>query len=117
MGHKLEFAEPRYTDVIAMNPEAFAWFPQGGPGVQEKWVGTFTERNLRIGFLRLEAGAVYHAGQQPSIEILFQIDGQISVNGTNYGPHTGYEFLANEGPIPIQALEPTELFRAVLHTF
>lgn len=117
MGHKLEFAEPRYTDVIAMNPEAFAWLPQGDPGVQEKWVGTFTERNLRIGFLRLEAGAVYNAGQQPSIEILFQIDGQISANGTNYAPQTGYEFLANEGPIPIQALEPTELFRAVLHTF
>lgn len=117
MGHKLEFAEPRYTNVIAMNPQAFAWLPQGDPGVQEKWVGTFTERNLRIGFLRLEAGAVYNAGQHPSIEILFQIDGQISANGTNYGPQTGYEFLANEGPIPIQALEPTELFRAVLHTF
>ena len=117
MGHKLEFAEPRYTNVIAMNPQAFAWLPQGDPGVQEKWVGTFTERNLRIGFLRLEAGAAYNAGQHPSIEILFQIDGQISANGTNYGPRTGYEFLANEGPIPIQALEPTELFRAVLHTF
>jgi len=46
MGHKLEFATPRYTDVIAMNPEAYDWLPQGDPGVQEKWVGTFTERNL-----------------------------------------------------------------------
>ena len=81
MGHKLEFAPPRYTDVIAMNPEAFDWLPQGDPGVQEKWLGNFTERNLRLGFLRLDAGAVYQAGQFPSIEILFQIKGQVVTGG------------------------------------
>jgi len=117
MGRKLEFAEPRYTDVIAMNPRAFAWLPQGDPGVAEKWLGTFTERSLRVGFLRLDAGAVFRAGQQPSIEILFQIDGQVSAGGMKYGPQTGYEFQAGEGPVPVEALEPTEFFRAVLHTF
>jgi hypothetical protein len=117
MGHKLEFATPRYTDVIAMNPEAYEWLPQGDPGVQEKWVGTFTERNLRLGFLRLDAGAVYQAGQFPTIEILFQIKGQVSTGGRKYGPDTGYEFLANEGPIPVEAIEPTEFLRAVLHQF
>jgi hypothetical protein len=117
MGHKMQLAEPRYTEVIAMNPQAFAWLPQGDPGVQEKWLGTFTERNLRVGFLRLDAGAVYQAGQHPSIEILFQIDGQVSAAGSKHGPQTGYEFLANEGPVPVTAIEPTEFFRTVLHTF
>ena len=84
---------------------------QGDPGVQEKWVGTFTERNLRLGFLRLDAGAVYQAGQFPSIEILFQIKGQVSTGGRKYGPETGYEFLANEGPVPVEAVEPTEFLR------
>src|SRR5919112_4161403 len=32
-GGKLEFATPRYTDVIAMNPEAYDWLPQGAEGV------------------------------------------------------------------------------------
>ncbi|WP_457253651.1 hypothetical protein [Pedococcus sp. P5_B7] len=117
MGHKLEFAEPRYTDVIAMNPNAFDWLPVGDGGAQEKWVGIFTERNLKIGFLRLDAGAVYQAGEQSSIEILFQIDGQVTANDAKYGPQTGYEFLPNEGTVAIEALEPTEFFRAVLHTF
>ncbi|WP_270889686.1 hypothetical protein [Pedococcus sp. 5OH_020] len=117
MGRKLEFAEPRYTDVIAMNPNAFDWLPVGDGGAQEKWVGIFTERNLKIGFLRLEAGAVYQAGEQSSIEILFQIDGQVTANDSKYGPQTGYEFLPNEGTVAIEALEPTEFFRAVLHTF
>ena len=116
-GGKLEFATPRYTDVIAMNPEAYDWLPQGDEGVSEKWLGSFTERNLRTGFLRLDAGAVYQAGQHPSIEILFQINGQVSAGGEKYGPETGYEFLANEGPVPVEAIEPTEFLRVVLHTF
>ena len=117
MGHPLEFSTPRYTDVIAMNPQAYDWLPQGDPGVWQKQLGTFTERHLRIGFLRLDAGAVYQAGQHPSIEILFQINGQISAGGEKYGPETGYEFLANEGPVPVEAIEPTEFLRTVLHTF
>ncbi|VVJ21588.1 Uncharacterised protein [Amycolatopsis camponoti] len=116
-GGKLEFAAPRYTDVIAMNPEAYDWLPQGGVGVWEKWLGSFTERDLRIGLLRLDAGAVYQAGQHPSIEILFQINGQVNAGGEKYGPETGYEFLANEGPVPVEAVEPTEFLRAVLHKF
>ncbi|WP_353946427.1 hypothetical protein ABII15_35725 [Streptomyces sp. HUAS MG91] len=116
MGRKLEFAAPRYTDVIAMDPQAYDW-QQADAGVSEKWLGRFTERDLRLGFLRLEPGAVYQAGQFPSIEILFQINGEVTAGGEKYGPETGYEFLANEGPAPVEAVAPTEFFRAVLHTF
>jgi hypothetical protein len=116
-GNALEFATPRYTDVIAMNPNAYDWIPQGDTGLADKWVGTFTERDLRIGFLKLDAGAVYQAGLQPSIEILFQIHGQVTAGGEKYGPETGFEFLAGEGPVPVEAVEPTEFLRVVLHTF
>ena len=117
MGGKLEFAAPRYTDVIAMNPDAYDWLPTDDEGVTEKTIGRFTERDLRIGFVQLEAGATYQAGQQSSIEILFQTKGQVSAGGEKYGPETGYEFLANEGPVPIEAIEPTEFLRVVLHSF
>jgi hypothetical protein len=80
-------------------------------------LGSFTEPTLQIGLLRLEAGGVYQAGQHPSIEILFQINGQVSAGGEKYGPETGYEFLANEGPVPVEAVEPTEFLCMVLHTF
>lgn len=117
MGHSLEFAPPRYTDVIAMDPEAYDWTPEGADGVEEKWLGRFTERDLRIGFLRLEAGSVYEAGRFDSIEILFQTSGRVSVDGASYGPETGYEFLAGEGPVAVRAEEPTEFLRTVLHRF
>ncbi|TDU01706.1 hypothetical protein EDD99_0075 [Streptomyces sp. 846.5] len=116
MGGKLEFAPPRYTDVIAMDPEAYDW-QKGDAGLWEKWLGRFTERDLRIGVVRLEPGAVYQAGQFPSTEILFQINGKVAAGGKEYGPETGYEFLANEGPVPVEAVEPTEFLRMVLHTF
>lgn len=116
-GRKLDFATPRYSDVVAMNPDAYDWLPSGVEGVSEKWLGTFTERNLRTGFIRLDAGAVFEAGVQTSIEILFQINGKISAGGEQYGPETGYEFLANEGPVALEAIEPTEFLRVILHTF
>jgi hypothetical protein len=116
-GRKLEFAPPRYEDVIAMDPSAYAWIRQGDEGTFVKWLASFTERSARIGFIRLDANAIYNGGLRPSIEILFQTKGRIAVNGHDYGPETGYEFLASEGPVPLRAVEPSELLCMVLHTF
>lgn len=116
-GHELNFATPRYEDVIAMNPDAYDWLPTADEGVSEKWLGSFTERNLRVGFLRLDAGAIYQAGRHASTELLFQVKGQVTTGGEKYGPETAYEFLANEGPVPVEAIEPAEFLRMVLHTF
>ncbi|WP_027547842.1 hypothetical protein [Bradyrhizobium sp. WSM2254] len=116
-GRKLEFAPARYEDVVVMNPSAYAWIPQGAKGVEVKWLGSFTERNARIGFLRLAAGAVYGGGEHPSIEVLYLSKGKISVDGQKYGPQSALEFLPKEGPVPITAIEPTEFLCMVLHQF
>jgi hypothetical protein len=60
-GRKLDFATPRYADVGAMNPDAFAWAEEED-GVFSKTLGTFTERDARIGFVKLEPEASYKAG-------------------------------------------------------
>jgi hypothetical protein len=73
-GHKLDFAPPRYADVVAMNPEAFAWTEEE-EGVFSKTLGTFTERNARIGFVTLEPEASYKDGAKDSIEILIPDQG------------------------------------------
>lgn len=116
-GRKLQFAEPRYTDVIAMNPDAFDWLPEGSEGVSVKWLGTFTERNMRIGFVRLDANAVFGAGQHPSLQVLYLTKGRLAVGNDEYGPETGFELLANEGPVAMRALEPTELLCVVFPQF
>jgi hypothetical protein len=116
-GRKLEFAPPRYEDVIAMNPNAYEWMPTKAQGVSVKWLGSFTERNARIGFVRIDPGATYDAGLHPSIEILFLAKGEVTFNGEAYGPESAFEFEAHEGPIGLKATQPTEFVCMVLHQF
>ena len=116
-GRKLEFAPPRYQEVIAMNPDAYDWLPQETMGLYIKWLGSFTERNARIGFVRLDEGAIYDAGLHPSIEILFLTKGEVTLNNESYGPESAFEFGANEGPIGLRASQPTEFLCMVLHQF
>lgn len=116
-GRKLEFAAPRYEDVIAMNPNAYEWVPTKAEGVYVKWLGSFTERNARIGFVRIDPGATYDAGLHPSIEVLFLAKGEVTLNGETYGRESAFEFAANEGPIGLKATQPTEFVCMVLHQF
>jgi hypothetical protein len=115
-GTQLQFAPPRYADVIAMNPEAFAWLPKE-EGVYIKTLGTFTERGARIGFVRLDPEGLYKAGAKESIEILFLTKGQVVVDNVEYGPETAFELLPKEGPVPMRAIKETELLSLLLHKF
>ena len=79
-----------------------------------KLLGSFTERNTRIGFIDIAANAAHPAGEQSSVELLFLSKGRVSLNGREYGPQTAFEFLAKEGPIALRAVEQTELLCIVL---
>lgn len=116
-GSPLVYPKPRYNDVILMHPENHAWIPDGAPGVANKWLGSFTERNVQIGFVQIDAGATFGAGEQPSIELLFLSKGRVTVNGRQYAPHAAFEFLAHEGPVPMKALAQAELLRIILPKF
>ena len=100
-----------------MDPAAYDWVATDAKGVTAKWLGTFTERNTRLGFIRLDAGAIFSAGMQPSIELLFLSQGAVSVDGKEYGERAAFEFLKNEGPIAVKALQPSEFFCIVLPQF
>lgn len=117
MGKPLTFAEPRYGSSVIMNPAAFAWMPGPTPGSFVKWLGSFTERNTRIGFVRLEANATFEGGLQPSVELLFVSKGRVLVGGRECGAHTAFEFVADEGPIAVKAIVESELLRIVLPQF
>lgn len=117
MGRKLIYPKPRYDDLVMMDPSNYEWIPETTPGVSTKWLGSFTERNMRLGFVRIEAGATFSAGEEPSIELMFLSKGTVSLNGKEYGPHSAFEFLANEGPSPLQAVVECEFLRLILPRF
>jgi hypothetical protein len=115
-GKKSVYSKPRYDGFIIMDPEAYDWVPEGN-GAYTKWLGTFTERNTRLGFIRLDAGASLAGGIQPSIELLFLSKGAVAVDGKEYGERAAFELSKNEGPIAITAVRPSELLRIVLPQF
>ena len=64
-GRKLEYPRPRVTEPVHFRAANVAWQAvPGQPGVSTKALGSFTERDIRIGCLRVEAGASY---QMPAL--------------------------------------------------
>jgi hypothetical protein len=116
-GKKLVFAAPRYDDVIMMDPESYAWVETGAPGVSTKLLGTFTERDLRIGFIKVDAGATYNTGSRSQIEVLFMSKGKIELDGKTYGEKTGIELLPSDAPISIKADEDALFLMITLPRF
>jgi hypothetical protein len=116
-GKKLVYSDPRYHDLVFMNPDNYEWIADKETGVYTKWVGSFTERNTRIGFSRIEAGSQFSAGLQEATELMYLIKGKVALNEKEYGPASAFEFGANEGPVPMRALEQGEFLRIVLPKF
>lgn len=116
-GKKLEFAEPRYDDVVMMYPESSPWLKSETAGVSTKTLGVFTEREMRLGFIKIETGATFNTETRTAIEVLFLSEGQITVDGKTYGPQTAIELLPTDAPAEITATEDALLLAIRLPQF
>jgi len=116
-GRKLVFHPPRYDDVVMMDPEALEWSEAGAPGVYTKHLGTFTERNLRIRFFKVEKGATFNTGTRDQLEVLFMSNGKITVDGKTYGDKTAIEILPSDESVNIVADEESVFLAVQLPKF
>ncbi|MCW1918079.1 hypothetical protein NX862_04875 [Rhodobacter sp. KR11] len=116
MGTKLTFAPARYDDVVVMEPAAYDWMPVSA-GVSEKPLGTFSERNIRIRMIKLEAGATMNTGARDQIEVLFMGTGAITVAGQSYGDKTAIELLPSDAPVDVTATAESVFFAVTLPKF
>jgi hypothetical protein len=116
-GQKLVFHSPRYDDVVLMDPEAYQWMPTGTAGVSTKLLGVFTERNIQVGFVKIDAGAMFNTGSRSQIEVLFLSKGTVTVDGKSYGEKTGIELMPSDPPVDIKANEDALFFRVALPRF
>ena len=111
LNRKVDYPSPRYPEVIVMNPENYNWVASPDtPGVEFKWLGAFTERLTRIGFIRLEKGAKYIAGICRAPEWIFVTKGALSCQERSCPVDTALGFEGMEGPIEVRASEPSEAF-------
>ena len=94
---KLVYPEPRYTTQVVMNPDNFLWLADPKQrGVSRKWLGTFTERQLHVSYVRVEAGATLRVEKYPAPQILFVVNGALSHQGRSYGLHTAFGLESGE---------------------
>jgi hypothetical protein len=115
MKRKPKYPDPRYNDIVTMNPANFSWIAdKRNPGVEHKLLGVFTERRTTISFLRLQPGATVEVGGSAGPDLIFVSKGAIECRGQNCPLHTAVSFEAQEGPVPIKGLEATEIFRMQL---
>ena len=62
-GQRMEYPKPRYRDPIMVDPANYEWLAVAGmPGVAQKPLGTFTERQCAAALIKLARGATYRAG-------------------------------------------------------
>ena len=118
MNRKVSYPEPRYKDIVLMNPDSFSWMKdKNQPGVATKMLGRFTERDVRVAFVQMEKGATYNFGVENSDEVLFLKKGKMTHENVQYGDLTGFATAPEEKPQTLTAIEPSELVYMKLPTF
>jgi len=117
-GQKVVYPKPRYDSVILMNPANFSWMADpASQGVSRKLLGAFTEREIRIEFVHLDAAASVELGTRNSAELLFLTQGVLVHEGKNYERNSAFATSSGDRPETLTAVEPTELLYIKLPTF
>jgi hypothetical protein len=93
---KLVYPKRRYEEPIIFNPDSFAWKRADQKGVSRKLMGVFSERETRLEFYRLDAGATWTVPAEQSTRLGFVVDGKGNVAGTTFDGETCYEGLPGE---------------------
>lgn len=108
-GVELVVPKPRYADPVNMDPQAYEW-TEVAPGVQRRDLGSFTEGETRIGFLRLEKGAAYEIPRAAQRQLFFVHSGTGTAGGKTIGARDGLMVEPDEAGAKIVASSALEFF-------
>lgn len=117
-GRKIEYAKSRYDGIVNMDPDNFTWVQSSdASGVDYKWLGAFTERGTRFGFIRVAPGAVLTIGRHRAPELLFMHKGAVSHQGETYRGRTSFACDPEDGVQTITGVEQAEFLCIQLPVF
>ena len=86
-------------------------------GVQRKWLGSYTERQINCLVWKIEPGAKLKIDAYPAPQVLFVIKGSVSVNGKQYGLHTAFGLEPGEALPEMTGVTETEVLMYQLPRF
>lgn len=117
-GRDTGYPQSRYRDLVMMNPSAFNWVKdKDQPGVAHRRMGTFTEREIKVGFIRVEKNATVNFGGADAPELLFVTEGAVAHEGDLHPKWSGLGTEANEAPVKLSTPDGAELLHIKLPTF
>ena len=75
-GTTLKYPRSRYASMIVAEPKYFNWLHlAGSPGVDHKYMGSFSERGVWVEMVRLKAGATWVSTHDTGRRLLFVLGG------------------------------------------
>ena len=95
-GKPLVYPKARFHQPVLMNPAAFDWTDSQQRGVQSKNLGRFTERDIAVGQLRIEAGAQARCDSPDTIRLLYVLEGSGHIDGRALTAGCALEILRGE---------------------
>jgi hypothetical protein len=117
-GRRIEYPRPRLTEPVHFRAANIPWQPvDGQPGASTKELGSFSERGIRIGCVKLDAGASYALPVLPQERILFFNEGAGTFSSGEHWARWDATLLASgEAPV-MRATETTDAMVLVLPRF
>lgn len=79
-GSNLRYPRPRYRSVIFIDPTSFNWLPVAA-GVEQRYMGAFSERGVWIEMIRIRADAVWTSVDSRGVRLLTVLDGDGAAQG------------------------------------
>lgn len=106
---KLKYPKPRYENVVIVEPSRFHWLPvPGSPGVQRRFMGSFSERAVGIEMVRMDDGATWSSADRSARRLLYVLRGSGQVGGRDITAETAIQLDFGEVSV-VTAAEPMEL--------
>src|ERR1700688_3156444 len=110
-GQRMEYPKPRYRDPIMLDTANYEWLPVDGmPGVSQKPLGSFSERQCGASIVKLDRGATYRAGER---SVCLVLSGSGIAHDAPYRQYTAFHVDDGEAA-DIVARDETQLVRLKL---
>jgi hypothetical protein len=106
----VKFPRPRYKNVVIADPVHFNWIPvPDAPGVERKYLGSWTERAFWIEFIKIDAGAEWVSTTDAGRRLIVALSGAATVDGTTIGKLAAIQAEAGE-KLQVSATEETVFY-------
>ena len=109
-GERLRYPRPRYRNVIIAEPRRFHWLPvPTAPGVDRRYLGSFSERAVWLEMIRLRCGAAWSSTDERSRRLIVALSGRADLVRQPVGRLTALQVEPREH-LHLTAGADTELF-------